>query len=446
MALEAIERGGTRLLSRWWLIVVLALGVGAVAYIVVASGGSDAESQAVIGLSENVTPEFLAQERDLIIERGLAAGLAMDAIRPEVDLEVVPADGDITRILINATGPEAGATVEVANRVAGDIVALSQDAAQATLADELARLEQLESAQSSERDEVQASLTAAIIASENDAAVSVDVIRFDEQLRSLESRISDIQANQVELESAGATSSAVLVSQARESSVSTGPALEAGILGALAGALVGLLLAAGVTGRDEAPSAAARETRDPLGLDDPATDAVLASSFLKKRFEDPKEVFTPREEDPVRISRYGNPSTAPLREEDANQGGRYGIDRTFVGDPEGGVSVAPTPESDSPTSPLVSASEREPEVSPSGVENPDLDLSTVGDVPDVDLSTGSSVEDPDAIAVADGAAAPVVDWPEINSDKRLAALEPFDLDTTRVREILRKVQSSVPDE
>ena len=79
---------------------MLALGVGVVSY-VVAAVGVEPQSQAIVGLSDDVTPAFFAQERDLTIERALEAGLTI-AIASEVTLEIVPADDDLTRILVNA--------------------------------------------------------------------------------------------------------------------------------------------------------------------------------------------------------------------------------------------------------------------------------------------------------------------------------------------------------
>ena len=460
--LNSETRGGSW--SHWWLVVVLALGVGVVSY-VVAAVGVEPQSQAIVGLSDDVTPAFFAQERDLTIERALEAGLTI-AIASEVTLEIVPADDDLTRILVNAKGPDPSAIIEEANRVADGTVALSEQAARSHLDDELARLGQLELARVDERDRAQLNLSAAIAAGETDATASADLVRLDEQVRSLESRISEIQAEQAELESRGIRSSAVLISRAREAAESSSSPLRIGIVGALVGALVGLVLgavgtarpktppladfrkesepsgvAAGPKRRFEAPrqglvpSVIARGAEDPeqlhapaseakQGFDDPrevntvsvkgvdtedsepldekTTDASLAVSFLKKRFEDNTPFFAePTRAEMPGASRYGqrkDPIEPPLGD-DSIQTIRYGVDRTVVEDPIGDV----------------------------------IDLTSVAHEEDL-ASAGEPAVNP----------TPSSDWPTFDSVLgTMEPLEPLDLDTSRVRELIESVQESL---
>ena len=472
MSSEADTRGGSRIPPWSWLILVLALAVGLVSYLVASSGGGDPQSQAIVGLSDDVSPAFFAQERALTVERALEAGLTI-AIESEVNLEIVPAPDDMTQVFVNASGPNQLANAEEANRVAVATVGLSEQAARIHLDEELARLEQLELAQVEERDGVQASLTAAFEAGGEDAMASSDAVRLDQQLRSLETLISEVQAEQAELESRGIQSSAVLISRAREVSPSSSSALFAGVLGAVAGALLGLVLVAGMAARRKitqpsgdpvelqgtgskrrfedpegfALSIVARDTRDseetnalvidarkrfadPTGdnaspvvaspaqgsekLDSPLIDARLATGFLNERFEYRQQVIAEPEEEITGVSRYGQQD--PIVPQPENGSGhivRYGVDRTLIEDQvEDNADLASLANDSTTEQPEVQADSLETDT-PSIEEDVIIDLTERDPV--IDLTPETSEEDSDLGAESRVDTTPNTDWPTFSS-------------------------------
>ena len=472
MSSEADTRGGSRIPPWSWLIVVLALAVGLVSYLVASSGSGDPQSQAIVGLSDDVSPAFFAQERALTVERALEAGLTI-AIESEVNLEIVPAPDDMTQVFVNASGPNQLANAEEANRVAVATVGLSEQAARIHLDEELARLEQLELAQVEERDGVQASLTAAFEAGGEDAMASSDAVRLDQQLRSLETLISEVQAEQAELESRGIQSSAVLISRAREVSPSSSSALFAGVLGAVAGALLGLVLVAGMaalrkitqpsgdpvelqgTGskrRFEDPegfglSIVARDTGDseetdalvidarkrfagPTGdnaspvvaspaqgsekLDSPLIDARLATGFLNERFEYRQQVIPEPEEEIAGVGRYGQQDPiVPQPENGSGHVVRYGVDRTLIEDQvEDNADLASLANDSTTEQPEVQADSLETDA-PSIEEDVIIDLTERDPV--IDLTPETSEEDSDLGAESRVDTTPNTDWPTFSS-------------------------------
>jgi len=465
---EADTRGGSRIPPWSWLILVLALAVGLVSYLVASSGSGDPQSQAIVGLSDDVSPAFFAQERALTVERALEAGLTI-AIESEVNLEIVPAPDDMTQVFVNASGPNQLANAEEANRVAVATVGLSEQAARIHLDEELARLEQLELAQVEERDGVQASLTAAFEAGGEDAMASSDAVRLDQQLRSLETLISEVQAEQAELESRGIQSSAVLISRAREVSPSSSSALFAGVLGAVAGALLGLVLVAGMAARRkitqpsgdpvelqgtgskrrfEDPeglglSIVARDTgdseetdalvidarkrfADPTGdnaspvvaspaqgsekLDSPLIDARLATGFLNERFEYRQQVIPEPEEEIAGVSRYGQQDPmVPQPENGSGHVVRYGVDRTLIEDQVEDNADLASLANDSTTEQPDSLETDAPSIE----EDVIIDLTERDPV--IDLTPETSEEDSDLGAESRVDTTPNTDWPTFSS-------------------------------
>ena len=243
---DALADGARTLVGRSWLVVALALLVGGVTYLTVAVGEVETEGQAIIGLSQAVDWPYFAQERDAARDRALTAGLP-DGVASGVTVEIEPTDEDITRLLVTARGADPEVNAREANNVADSIVALSVVASNEKQAAERERLEDLFDAALAEREGWSEELTEAVSArNSGDPSAVATAIQVEAELRSVERLIGELRDRQVELDLLEPEGSTVVVSRARADAVMLRSPVGTAVLGAFAGAAIGLLLALGI--------------------------------------------------------------------------------------------------------------------------------------------------------------------------------------------------------